>query len=113
MSWCLWLACLVVCSCMAACHDHEALAHILAQPISVDHIRFKNTSVLAVPASLDHAFVRSIEPEELIWPFLRQAGIPLDLTCRRRFKNSWEDPMRTNLAGEFTGNHNISLISYW
>lgn len=52
-------------------------------------------------------FVAAIEPEELIWAFLRNTNASVDPKWRRRFKNSWEDPLEMNLAGEFTGDTHL------
>ncbi|CAL8471761.1 g11303 [Coccomyxa elongata] len=90
---------LLFCSGLAA----SASNYTLVQPISVNRITFKPNSALAVPANLDRDFVAAIEPEELIWAFLRNTNASVDPKWRLRFKNSWEDPLEMNLAGEFTG----------
>ncbi|BDA47134.1 hypothetical protein COCOBI_09-5890 [Coccomyxa sp. Obi] len=97
----LYASVVLLCSGLAA----SASNYTVLQPISVDKITFKPNSALAVPANLDRDFVAAIEPEELTWAFLRNSNMSVDPKWRRRFTNSWEDPLEMNLAGEFTGHY--------
>lgn len=89
----------------------------LLQPVSVDKVVFGDNSVLVTPAMLDFVFIRSILPEQLLFPLMRMVDMNVDPRHRLRFKNSWEDVMRATLqtAGEFVGMfyYPFALLSHY
>ena len=69
----------------------------------MDRVIYAPTSELATLAALDRDFISSIKPAELTYGFTRNAGLPVKPEDRQLFINSWEDPLKAGLSGEFTG----------